>query len=59
MKTDNPKIYIFTAHECKGKRYFAFAACTTWSKTCREAKLRFAALHRHIPLNDIKTRFAK
>ena len=61
MKTDNPKIYIHTAHTGPdNKRYFAFAACTTWAKTCKEAKDNYyRAMYPRVALNDIKARFAK
>lgn len=49
-KRDYPKIDIYV----KGK----YVCTTTWSRTCKEAKERYFVKY-HIPLADIKTRFAK
>ena len=60
MKTNNRKIDIFVAHDTATHgRYFAYAASTTWVKTCKEAKQRYYENHYpKIGLKDIKCRFA-
>lgn len=59
-KRDYPKINIFVAHHNGKERYFAYAASTTWSRTCREARQRF--YEKHYPkyaLYEIKCRKEK
>lgn len=59
-KRDYPKINIFVAHEGPQGRYFAYAASTTWAKTCTEARQKFyEAKYPAIGLQDIRCRFAK
>lgn len=51
MRTDHPKIYI----SINGK----FAACTTWSRTCREAVERWHNQYGFVTGEHVTARFAK
>lgn len=53
-KRDFPKIDLYT----RQPEGFVYVACTTWARTCREARERYAA-GCAVPLADVKASFRK
>lgn len=59
-KRDYPKINIFVRHHNGKESYFAYAASTTWAKTCKEAKERYyQAKYPAVGRCDILCRFER
>lgn len=53
-KTDYPKIDIYT----RQPEGFVYVGCTTWARTCAEARERYANSCA-VPVADIKAHFRK
>jgi hypothetical protein len=49
-KRDYKKIYIFVKNMANGQ--FLYKATTTWSRTCKEARERYANTH-ELPLSHV------
>ena len=39
--------------------FYAYECSTTWSKTCKEAKAKFLAIHNYLDAGQVKANFAK
>jgi hypothetical protein len=56
-KRDYPKIDIYVFSE--SLKRWQYVSSTTWSRTCREAADRLAALHPNLSRSNIRARFDK